>query len=515
MSIVTTRRGRWGPAALAVLIVLFASGPSCAPEDQEPVADPVVDYQPPTLDTEGKVPVVRNRGPKEVLRVREEALAAPARLLFMRGRAASATPEGGSVWADLEGGRVIEFDPSGRVARIVQPGDGHDSVEPVVAWARDGEVVVFERDGRSFVLEADGSSSPVSRVPPVPVTGAGQEGVAATRSPLYLPLAPVVPDAPLVWLHEGGPEPIRELGKVDLPDEPMLGYLHNAGWAVPAEDGGAYFASALRPQLVRLDAQGSVRWKSEWTPASPSPEPRIQAVDGTARADFQVLQRALARGPDGHIYVLTAPDRDASGAERLLVFDSQGTLVRSGTVPEGNAIFGDGRGGVTTLPRARTLADPERPERRAFASFDLPELEGDDRVRLEAYRGHVTVVNFWASWCPPCRREIPALDSLARELGDRGVAVVGLNDDHSARRGAEFLAELGGVTYPNAGGSGTLRREYGYRGLPLTVVLDRDHRIVQSFYGFGGSLDELRNVVLEELAKGEELTSPTGENTPQ
>ena len=125
---------------------------------------------------------------------------------------------------------------------------------------------------------------------------------------------------------------------------------------------------------------------------------------------------------------------------------------------------------------------------------------------LESYRGRVVVLNFWASWCAPCRKEMPLLDALAAELNPSEVAVLGLNEDVRPSDATAFLHEIGGVSYASAAGEGRLRDRIGYRGLPYTVVLDRELRIVKSFYGFGRSVDPIREVVLAELAS----VPPTG-----
>jgi cytochrome c biogenesis protein CcmG/thiol:disulfide interchange protein DsbE len=122
-----------------------------------------------------------------------------------------------------------------------------------------------------------------------------------------------------------------------------------------------------------------------------------------------------------------------------------------------------------------------------------------ERTTLEEHRGKVVVVNFWASWCVPCREEMPLLDAFARGLDPEQAVVVGLNEDVAPSAGLAFIEELGGVSYDSGVGGGRLRREYNYRGLPYTIVLDRDLRVVKSFYGFGTSIDPIIEAVQEEL----------------
>lgn len=103
-----------------------------------------------------------------------------------------------------------------------------------------------------------------------------------------------------------------------------------------------------------------------------------------------------------------------------------------------------------------------------------PALAGG-AVDPQDYRGKVVVVNFWASWCSPCRREQPELEALWRRVEDSGdVAVIGVNyrDDRAAARA--YLREFD-VTYPSVRDfPGTLMGRFGIPGLPGTVIADAE-----------------------------------------
>lgn len=135
---------------------------------------------------------------------------------------------------------------------------------------------------------------------------------------------------------------------------------------------------------------------------------------------------------------------------------------------------------------------------REFPSFELPALNGEGSIALDDYRGLMFVLNFWASWCAPCRHELPLLDALAQELDSQQAVVIGLNEDYDPVDGLRFLDRIGGVSYANGAGEGNLIETYNYIGLPYTVVLDREHRVVQTFFGFGESIDPIRDLVLAE-----------------
>lgn len=115
------------------------------------------------------------------------------------------------------------------------------------------------------------------------------------------------------------------------------------------------------------------------------------------------------------------------------------------------------------------------PAARPATDFRLPDLEGRMRA-LNDWAGQVRIINFWAPWCPPCRREIPELMRLQRQYAEHGLVVIGITVD-SPENTHEF-ATANGIDYPlliadEAGMS--LARRFGnpVDGLPFTAVIDR------------------------------------------
>jgi thiol-disulfide isomerase/thioredoxin len=106
-------------------------------------------------------------------------------------------------------------------------------------------------------------------------------------------------------------------------------------------------------------------------------------------------------------------------------------------------------------------------------------------VSLAQYRGKVVVMNLWASWCPPCRAEMPDLQKLQSAYASHGVVVIGVNQGESAERAREFAGSLG-LHFPiwidDAQAYG---RVYAALGLPTTVVIGRDGIVV---HGYDGAL---------------------------
>ncbi|MHC8441085.1 MAG: TlpA family protein disulfide reductase [Candidatus Eutrophobiaceae bacterium] len=124
------------------------------------------------------------------------------------------------------------------------------------------------------------------------------------------------------------------------------------------------------------------------------------------------------------------------------------------------------------------------PEESADGFMQM-DLEGRQR-RVEDWQGQVRVLNFWASWCAPCRREIPELMRVQERLNPKGVQILGFAiEEHMA---ASAFAEELGVNYPimvGAGGSMKLMSFYGNDkgALPYTVILDRQGQAVYRHYG--------------------------------
>ena len=128
----------------------------------------------------------------------------------------------------------------------------------------------------------------------------------------------------------------------------------------------------------------------------------------------------------------------------------------------------DGQSGFGIISSGRLVELDPRPA----PDFVLETYAGE-RLQLSNLRGNVVVLNFWASWCPPCRVEAPVLARAATDYADQGVSVIGIGVWDQADQAVEFLAELG-IAYPNAEDTTRLIPvEYGVTGLPETFIVDR------------------------------------------
>ena len=106
-------------------------------------------------------------------------------------------------------------------------------------------------------------------------------------------------------------------------------------------------------------------------------------------------------------------------------------------------------------------------------SLDAPTLQGP-RFSLERLRGRVVVVDFWASWCEPCRRSFPALNDLSRRYAARGVTVVGVSVDDEASNYQRFVRELHPTFAVVHDASHQIADRWAPSSMPTTYVIGRD-----------------------------------------
>jgi cytochrome c biogenesis protein CcmG/thiol:disulfide interchange protein DsbE len=119
---------------------------------------------------------------------------------------------------------------------------------------------------------------------------------------------------------------------------------------------------------------------------------------------------------------------------------------------------------------------------RPAPALDLPDLGGRS-VTLEGLRGRAVALNFWATWCQPCREEMPAFAAAWRESRGTCVEYVGVTEESSRDDAAAEVARSG-VAYPVVlDGDGAVARAYGVTGLPRTFVIDAEGTVRRVFSG--------------------------------
>jgi cytochrome c biogenesis protein CcmG/thiol:disulfide interchange protein DsbE len=134
---------------------------------------------------------------------------------------------------------------------------------------------------------------------------------------------------------------------------------------------------------------------------------------------------------------------------------------------------------------------------RPAVPFALTPFDGKP-ISLEAARGRVVVVNFWASWCvPACYEEAPSLERAWRTYRDRGVVLIGVNIQDKEEPARRFLTQFG-HTFPNAPDpAGRVSVDYGVYGVPETFFIDRQGRV--RFKQVGAVIDEIMKQHIETL----------------
>jgi thiol-disulfide isomerase/thioredoxin len=121
-------------------------------------------------------------------------------------------------------------------------------------------------------------------------------------------------------------------------------------------------------------------------------------------------------------------------------------------------------------------------DRRPLSALAMPELNGGD-WRLKDHRGEVVLINYWASWCGPCREETPGLISLARDYRYKGLSIVGVSMDEGGKPAVEgFLREFH-LPYPVLMPDLASPSAPAVDALPTTVLVDREGRVAKSYVG--------------------------------
>ncbi len=146
---------------------------------------------------------------------------------------------------------------------------------------------------------------------------------------------------------------------------------------------------------------------------------------------------------------------------------------------------------LLTPPFATPAPPPDPLSTLLVQSFPEPipapalSLNGADGrpLRLEDFRGRVVLLNFWATWCVPCRQEMPAMERLYRKYSEQGLAVVAVNFRESEAKIQAFVNELPLTVPVGMDPEGAAAQAFGVRGLPVTYLLARDGRILWKALG--------------------------------
>lgn len=334
-------------------------------------------------------------------------------------------------------------------------------------------------------------------------------GVLVTRSTERFSFLPEAGDPALVLGIDTMGRASEPRGRGPVPAHTLLTSLANAGHAVASGD-TIFFAPLARQGVIALGPAGDTLWMSVPHDSLPAPEPRFALSGGSAHIDYQPTNLGLTVGPGGKLYLLRAADTTLTRAWLDVLDPTTGRTLTATALDGPRATLAvNAAGRIYRLDDFRLLGAIPASSREPLASFDLPAL-GGGRVTLAGQVGKVLLLNIWASWCLPCRTEMPALNTLQRDLSGDGFAFVALNEDTSRDAARRFLDEFH-FSFPVLFGEGRLKQVYHYPGLPYTLLVDARGRIIRRWIGELSPRD-LQSIRL--LVSAEHGTPPSGAAIP-
>ncbi len=116
--------------------------------------------------------------------------------------------------------------------------------------------------------------------------------------------------------------------------------------------------------------------------------------------------------------------------------------------------------------------------------FTLQDLDGK-AVSLSEFKGKVVVIDFWATWCPPCRASIPGLERIHREYSPKGVVLLAVSLDDGGWDDVKSFRQEYGISYRILKGTNDVATKYMVRSIPMLVLVDREGKMQKRLLGFG------------------------------
>ena len=136
-------------------------------------------------------------------------------------------------------------------------------------------------------------------------------------------------------------------------------------------------------------------------------------------------------------------------------------------------------------PSIQTVANENAGARRQAApAWQLKDMDGKP-VKLADFKGKVVILDFWATWCPPCRKEIPGFIALQKKYAGKGVSVVGVSLDEGGAAAVKSFVKQNGMNYPVVLGDQQIAMAYGgITSIPTTFVIDKDGNVAAVHEGY-------------------------------
>ncbi|WP_347989384.1 TlpA disulfide reductase family protein [Methylomonas sp. AM2-LC] len=149
-----------------------------------------------------------------------------------------------------------------------------------------------------------------------------------------------------------------------------------------------------------------------------------------------------------------------------------------------------------------SLVEASEDINRAAPNCALSSLDVSERYDLQRFKGKVVYVDFWASWCGPCVQSFPYMNTLDKELKEKGLQVLGVNLDENSEDAKQFVSQTPPEFMVAADDNGACAKEFGVKAMPSTFLVDRKGVIREIHYGFRpGEAKEFRSKVEQLLAE--------------
>ena len=163
---------------------------------------------------------------------------------------------------------------------------------------------------------------------------------------------------------------------------------------------------------------------------------------------------------------------------------------------------------LTVLQPAAAEDSPQQVP--VFPNLTFTALDGVSQIDLESVRGRPVLMTFWASWCGPCRQELPELEKLVDELAEEGFVLITINMDQTPAMGTRFLQQ-NDIDVPAYRMDPRALTQLGVKALPTNLLLDREGRPVQIYRGYSPEVPgEIRRLILAMDPAPEDGGEPSG-----
>lgn len=138
---------------------------------------------------------------------------------------------------------------------------------------------------------------------------------------------------------------------------------------------------------------------------------------------------------------------------------------------------------LSTLLLITCLASPVFADEPA-PDFTLPTFPGDTNINLQDFKGRVVYLDFWATWCPPCRKSFPWMDEMHSRYKDEGLTIIAVSVDKKRELIEKFIEKTEPTFTIAHDPSGKIAKAYKLRGMPSSYLIDRNGQLVKIHMGF-------------------------------